>query len=155
VGGFAAGWAFRPRLSFTRLGLPPVTAGEVVRYRVRVENLGNGPARDILVEERALPLGLQHAAEPAEIELLEPGARREVVLSLSCPARGSYALPWLQAASHFPSAIAKWPQRSRQQSRLTVYPRIRTIPTLGLPPRLGGSREGGPRAQGRGEAADL
>ena len=127
------GLPFRPRVSLTRLLPPPVSAGDTLVYRVRVENTGRRAVRQLVIEERLLPAELRRIEEPPVIDALAPGERTEVTLRLRCTTRGVYELGFLQAASHFPSALVKWPRRSRMKDRLLVYPRFTPLESFDVP----------------------
>jgi uncharacterized protein (DUF58 family) len=127
------GLPFRPRVSLTRLLPPPVSAGDTLTYRVRVENSGRRTVRHLVVEERDLPPQLRSVGEPPVIDSLAPGERAEVTLRLTCTTRGVYELSALQAASLFPSALVKWPRRSPGKDRLLVYPRFTPLESLDVP----------------------
>jgi uncharacterized repeat protein (TIGR01451 family) len=127
------GLPFRPRVSLTRLFPPPVSAGDTLTYRVRVENTGRRTVRHIAVEERLLPPELRRVGEPPVIDALAPGERTEVTLRLQCTTRGVYELGALQAASLFPSALVKWPRRSPAKDRVLVYPRFTPLESLDVP----------------------
>ncbi|QRK11428.1 DUF58 domain-containing protein [Archangium violaceum] len=127
------GLPFRPRVSLTRLLPPPVSAGDTLTYRVRVENTGRRTVRHIAVEERGLPPELRRVGEPPIIDALAPGEHSEVTLRLTCSTRGVYELGALQAASLFPSALVKWPRRSPGKDRLLVYPRFTPLESLDVP----------------------
>ena len=129
----AAGAAFRPKVRLTRLLPPPVSAGDLLTYRVRVENVGRWTARQLLVEDRGLPPDLRKVGEPEIIERLGPGETAEVKVSLLCRMRGVYPLSRLQAASAFPSGIFKWPRRVRTSDRLVVYPSFTRLEAFDVP----------------------
>lgn len=120
----ALGALFRPRARLTRLLPPPASAGEVLRYRVRLENTGARPLRLVTVQERGLPAELRPLLEPEPFPLVPPGESREVQLELSCLRRGAYALAPLQAASAFPASLVKWGRSAGRPQRLLVYPRL-------------------------------
>ncbi len=127
------GLPFRPRVSLTRLLPPPVSAGDTLTYRVRVENPGPRTVRHLVVEERDLPPELRAVGEPPVIDSLAPGERAEVTLRLTCTTRGVYELSSLQAASLFPSALVKWSRRSPGRDRLLVYPRFTPLESFDVP----------------------
>ena len=127
------GAPFRPRVSLTRLLPPPVSAGDTLTYRVRVENTGRRTVRHVAIEERNLPSELRAVGEPPLIDALAPGERTEVTLHLQCTTRGVYELASLQAASLFPSALVKWPRRSVGRDRVLVYPRFTPLESLEVP----------------------
>ena len=127
------GLPFRPRVTLTRLLPPPVSAGDTLVYRVRVENPGRRTVRHLTLEERHLPPGLRRVGEPPVIDSLAPGERAEVILRLVCSTRGVYELGALQAASHFPAGLVKWPRTSRAKDRLLVYPRFTPLESLDVP----------------------
>jgi uncharacterized protein (DUF58 family) len=131
--GVLVGLPFRPRVSLTRLLPPPVSAGDTLRYRVRVHNTGRLAVRHLAVEERGLPPQLKRVGEPPVLDVLAPGEAAEVELRLLCNTRGVYVLEALQAASHFPSALVKVPRRSRVKDRLLVYPRFTPLDSLDVP----------------------
>jgi uncharacterized repeat protein (TIGR01451 family) len=133
VAAAVVGAPFRPRVSLTRLLPPPVSAGDTLTYRVRVENTGRRTVRHIAVEERDLPPELRAVGEPPVIDSLAPGERTEVTLRLRCSTRGIYQVGALQAASLFPSALVKWPRRSSAKDRLLVYPRFTPLESLEVP----------------------
>ncbi|WP_257463227.1 DUF58 domain-containing protein [Archangium lipolyticum] len=133
VAATVVGAPFRPRVSLTRLLPPPVSAGDTLTYRVRVENTGRRTVRHIAVEERDLPPELRAVGEPPVIDSLAPGERTEVALRLRCSTRGVYQVGALQAASLFPSALVKWPRRSSVKDRLLVYPRFTPLESLEVP----------------------
>jgi uncharacterized protein (DUF58 family) len=128
-----AGLPFRPRVSLTRLLPPPVSAGDVLTYRVRVENTGRRTLRHVAIEERDLPPQLKPVGEAPVIDALAPGERTEVTLRLTCTTRGVYELSALQAASLFPSALVKWPRRSPGRDRVLVYPRFTPLESFEVP----------------------
>ena len=109
--GLTLGALFRPRVTLARRLPPPASAGEVMSYPVTVTNTGRREAREIIVEERALPPELRPVEEPPVIERLAPGESAQVTLKLSCRRRGAYELKALQAASCFPSGLVKMPRR--------------------------------------------
>jgi uncharacterized repeat protein (TIGR01451 family) len=127
------GLPFRPRVTLTRLLPPPVSAGDTLTYRVRVENTGRRPVRHLVIEERLLPPQLRRVEEPPVIDTLAPGERLEVTLRLRCTTRGVYELAALQAASHFPSALVKWSRRAPVKDRLLVYPRFTALESFDVP----------------------
>ncbi|HEX8822759.1 MAG TPA: DUF58 domain-containing protein [Archangium sp.] len=133
VAAVVVGLPFRPRVSLTRLLPPPVSAGDTLTYRVRVENTGRRTVRHVAIEERDLPSELRAVGEPPVIDSLAPGERAEVTLHLRCTTRGVYALSALQAASLFPSALVKWPRRSPGKDRVLVYPRFTPLESLEVP----------------------
>lgn len=124
---------FRPRLSLTRLLPPPLSAGDTLEYRVRVENPGRRAVRLLDIQERGLPADLRPVGEPACIDVLAPGERREVTLKLSCLRRGAYDLNRLQAASAFPSALFKWGRLTHTSDRLLVYPKLTHLEGFEVP----------------------
>ncbi|ATB29755.1 DUF58 domain-containing protein [Melittangium boletus] len=127
------GLPFRPRVSLTRLLPPPVSAGDMLSYRVRVLNTGRRPVRHLVVEERGLPAELRRVDEPPVIDVLAPGESTEVTLRLKCTTRGVYVLGGLQAASVFPAGLVKSARRSGSQDRLLVYPRFTPLDALDVP----------------------
>jgi uncharacterized protein (DUF58 family) len=133
VGAAVVGLLFRPRVALTRLLPPPVSAGDTLVYRVRVENTGRRVVRKVVVEERNLPSELKAVGESPVVDRLGPGERAEVVLRLECRTRGVYALEALQAASVFPSGLVKWARRSRGKDRLLVYPRFTPLEGFEVP----------------------
>jgi uncharacterized repeat protein (TIGR01451 family) len=155
VGGLAAGLPFRPRVKLSRRLPPPVSAGDTLHYRVLVENRGRWPARKVVVEERNLPPELKSTDEPPVLEVLAPGERAEVSLSLDCSLRGAYELPWLQASSFFPSALVKWPRRTREKDRLLVYPRFTPLARFDVPHGRNYQPGGIPIASSVGESTEL
>jgi uncharacterized protein (DUF58 family) len=155
VGGLTAGLPFRPRVKLSRRLPPPVSAGDTLHYRVLVENHGRWPARKVVLEERNLPPELKPTDEPPVIEVLAPGERAEVSLSLTCSLRGAYELPWLQASSFFPSALVKWPRRAREKDRLLVYPRFTPLARFDVPHGRNYQPGGIPIASSVGESTEL
>jgi uncharacterized protein (DUF58 family) len=155
LGGISAGLPFRPRLTLSRRMPPPVSAGDTLLYRVVIENRGSRPARKVVVEERNLPPTLKPMGEPPVIEVLGPGERAEVSLSLACSTRGAYELPWLQASSFFPSALVKWPRRAPQKERLLVYPRFTPLARFDVPHGRNYQPGGIPIASSVGESTEL
>jgi uncharacterized repeat protein (TIGR01451 family) len=155
VGGLMAGLPFRPRVKLSRRLPPPVSAGDTLHYRVLVENRGRWPARKVVVEERNLPPELRRMDEPPVIEVLAPGERAEVSLSLDCSLRGAYELPWLQASSFFPSALVKWSRRTREKDRLLVYPRFTPLARFDVPHGRNYQPGGIPIASSVGESTEL
>lgn len=155
VGGLTAGLPFRPRVNLSRRLPPPVSAGDTLHYRVLVENRSRWPARKVVVEERNLPPELKLTDEPPVIEVLAPGERAEVSLSLTCSLRGAYELPWLQASSFFPSALVKWPRRAREKDRLLVYPRFTPLARFDVPHGRNYQPGGIPIASSVGESTEL
>jgi len=124
---------FRPRVALTRLLPPPLSAGDTLEYRVRVENTGRRAVRLLEVQERGLPAELRPVGEPASLDLLQPGERREVTLKLACLRRGAYTLDRLQAVSAFPSALVKWGRLTRSPDRLLVYPKVVRLEAFEVP----------------------
>ena len=155
VGGLTAGLPFRPRVKLSRRLPPPVSAGDTLHYRVLVENQGRRPARKVVVEERNLPPELKLTDAPPVIEVLAPGERAEVSLSLACSLRGAYELPWIQASSFFPSALVKWPRRAREKDRLLVYPRFTPLERFDVPHGRNYQPGGIPIASSVGESTEL
>jgi len=155
VGGLTAGLPFRPRVKLSRRLPPPVSAGDTLHYRVLVENHGRWPARKVVLEERNLPPELKPTDEPPVIEVLAPGERAELSLSLTCSLRGAYELPWLQASSFFPSALVKWPRRAREKDRLLVYPRFTPLARFDVPHGRNYQPGGIPIASSVGESTEL
>ncbi len=155
VGGLTAGLPFRPRVKLTRRLPPPVSAGDTLHYRVLVENQGRWPARKVVVEERNLPPELKLRDEPPVIEVLAPGERAEVSLSLACSLRGAYELPWLQASSFFPSALVKLARRALEKDRLLVYPRFTPLARFDVPHGRNYQPGGIPIASSVGESTEL
>lgn len=133
VAAMLAGLPFRPRLRLTRHLPPPASTGDELRYRVTVENVGRFNARHVAVEERDLPADLRPAGEPPMIDLLRPGERAEVTLSLACKARGAYDLRRLTGASVFPSGLFKWPRRGGLSDKVLVYPRFTPLEQFEVP----------------------
>jgi uncharacterized protein (DUF58 family) len=131
--GVVAGLPFRPRVSLTRMLPPPVSAGETLTYRVRVQNTGRRTLRRLTVEERRLPPELKPVGEPVILDSLAPGEHTEVTLRLECRVRGAYVLEALQAASLFPSGLVKWPRRVKTSDRLLVYPRFTPLEEFEVP----------------------
>ena len=68
--GVLVGLPFRPRVSLTRLLPPPVSAGDTLRYRVRVHNTGRFSVRHLTVEERGLPPQLRRVGEPPVLDVI-------------------------------------------------------------------------------------
>ncbi|WP_224249419.1 DUF58 domain-containing protein [Hyalangium gracile] len=155
VAGISAGLPFRPRLTLSRRMPPPVSAGDTLLYRVVVENRGSRPARKVVVEERMLPPELKLAGDPPVLEVLAPGEKAEVTLSLECTTRGAYELPWLQASSFFPSALVKWPRRAPGKERLLVYPRFTPLARFDVPHGRNYQPGGIPIASSVGESTEL
>jgi len=155
VAGLVAGLPFRPRLTLTRRLPPPVSAGDTLLYQVVVENRSRWAARKVVFEERNLPPELKLVGEPPVMELLRPGERAEVSLALSCVTRGAYELPWLQAASFFPSALVKWPRRAPGKDRLLVYPRFTPLERFEVPHGRNYQPGGIPIASSVGESTEL
>lgn len=127
------GWVYRPRLRLTRQITAYPSAGEVFRYRVTVENMGHREIRNVVVEERDLPLELRPVQDPPRIEILVPGESTTVMLELRCERRGAYALTALQGASTYPSGLVKVGAVTRHSTRLLVLPRIQAVEGLTLP----------------------
>jgi uncharacterized protein (DUF58 family) len=126
----AVGALFRPRLVLSRLLPPPASAGDTLSYRVRVQNPGPRAVRLLEVQERNLPADLRPLKEPEPIAILGPGESRELNLELLCLRRGAYALPALQAATAFPSALVKWSARSTGSGRTAKSERVLVYPKL-------------------------
>ncbi len=120
-----------------------------------VENRGKHPARKVMLEERNLPPELKLAGDAPVLEVLEPGARAEVSLALTCSTRGAYELPWLQASSFFPSALVKWPRRAPGKDRLLVYPRFTPLERFDVPHGRNYQPGGIPIASSVGESTEL
>jgi uncharacterized repeat protein (TIGR01451 family) len=155
VGGLFTGLPFRPRLTLSRRMPPPVSAGDTLLYQVVIENRGTRPARKVVVEERNLPPELRPAGDPPVLEVLRPGERAEVSLSLECSTRGAYELPWLQSSSFFPSALVKWPRRAPGKERLLVYPRFTPLARFDVPHGRNYQPGGIPIASSVGESTEL
>jgi len=128
-----AGWFYRPRLRMTRQITTFPTVGEVFRYRVTVENVGVRVARNVLVEERNLPLELRPVEDAPSIESLAPGETVSVTLELRCERRGVYELTRLQGATAYPSGLFKVGAVTRQFDRLLVLPRVTPLEGFELP----------------------
>jgi uncharacterized protein (DUF58 family) len=135
VTAFLTGAFFWPRkkLRLTRHLSPAPSAGEIVSYRVTVQNISRRRVRRIVVEERDLPADLRPVGEPPVIDVLQPGESASVTLQLFCKARGAYRLRRLQAASVYPSALFKWPTWNRTVETLLVYPAITRLEHLEIP----------------------
>jgi uncharacterized protein (DUF58 family) len=131
--GLAVGLLFRPRLQLERQLPPPVSAGEVMTYRVRVHNQGRRTARLVAVQERNLPGELRPVGEAPVIDALAPGEVREVSLQLRCGRRGAYTLGSLQAASAFPSGLVRWGAVSKRADRVLVYPKVQHLEHFEVP----------------------
>lgn len=127
------GLPFRPKVRLTRHLPPPVSAGDLLTYRVTVENLGRRPLRQISVEERGLPPDVRPVGEAQIIPLLRPGERADVSVTVRCKLRGVYPLEKLEAATAFPSGVAKTARRQRGSDRLIVYPRFTPIEGFEVP----------------------
>jgi uncharacterized protein (DUF58 family) len=155
LAGITAGLPFRPRLALARRLPPPVSAGDTLHYQVVVENRGTRSARKVVVEERGLTPELRPVGEPPVLEVLGPGERAEVTLSLACSTRGAYELPWLQGASFFPSALVKWPRRAPGKDRLLVYPRFTPLAGFDVPHGRNYQPGGIPVASSVGESTEL
>lgn len=155
VAGVSAGLPFRPRLKLSRRLPPPVSAGDTLQYRVVVENQGRRTARKVIIEERSLPAELKFLEEPPVIEVLGPGERTEVSLSLVCATRGAYELQWLQASSFFPSALVKVARRTPEKERLLVYPRFTPLARFDVPHGRNYQPGGIPIASSVGESTEL
>jgi uncharacterized repeat protein (TIGR01451 family) len=155
VAGVSVGLPFRPRLKLARRLPPPVSAGDTLQYRVVVENRGRRAVRKVVVEERSLPPELKFLEEPPVIEVLGPGERTEVSLSLVCATRGAYELPWLQASSFFPSALVKVARRASEKDRLLVYPRFTPLARFDVPHGRNYQPGGIPIASSVGESTEL
>jgi uncharacterized protein (DUF58 family) len=155
LGAITAGLPFRPRLALARRLPPPVSAGDTLHYRVVVENQGRRAARKVVVEERDLVPELKSVGEPPVLEVLGPGERAEVTLSLVCSTRGAYELPWLQGSSFFPSALVKWPRRAPGRDRLLVYPRFTPLAGFDVPHGRNYQPGGIPVASRVGESTEL
>jgi uncharacterized protein (DUF58 family) len=123
----------RPRVRIKRLVGAFPSAGEVLAYRVRVENVGRRPLRLLEIQERDLPFEVRPEGEPAVIDRLDPGESTEVTLRLACSLRGAYELRRLQAATPLPSGLVKWPRTVRAVERLLVYPAFRRLTHLDIP----------------------
>ncbi|MGC4117426.1 MAG: DUF58 domain-containing protein [Myxococcales bacterium] len=133
VAGFVAGLAYRPKVTLARRLPPPASAGETMRYAVTVTNTGRRVAREIAVEERALPADLRPVGEAPVVERLAPGESAQVTLELACLRRGAYELKRLQAASCFPSGLVKIPRKVRKNERVLVYPRYTRLEKFDVP----------------------
>lgn len=155
VAGVSAGLPFRPRLKLSRRLPPPVSAGDTLLYRVVVENRGRRTARKVIIEERSLPPELKFLEEPPVIEVLGPGERTEVGLSLLCATRGAYELQGLQASSFFPSALVKVARRTPEKERLLVYPRFTPLARFDVPHGRNYQPGGIPIASSVGESTEL
>lgn len=129
----AIGFLFRPRVRMRRFMPPAPAEGELLTYRVTVENVGQRVARRILVEERDLPSDLRPVGEPPIIDELQPGETVSVTLQLSCKARGAYQLRRLQASSDFPSTLFKWPCQTRETQPVFVYPKLIRLDRVDIP----------------------
>jgi uncharacterized protein (DUF58 family) len=155
VAAAVAGAPFKPRLRLTRRLPPPVSAGDSLRYQVVVENVGRRTARMVSIQERDLPPELRPVGEPPVLDALGPGERAEVTLALACIARGAYELPALQGASAFPSALVKWPSRSRTRDRVLVYPRFTPLEGFEVPHGRNHQPGGIPVASQVGDSAEF
>lgn len=136
LAGFIAGLLFRPRAEAERQLPHPPAAGQTLRYRVRVRNVGRRPIRALAVVEGRLPFGL-HAAPETEgdgsLETLAPGESRDVTLAIECPLRGAFELAPLRVGSSYPSGLVRWTRLSGRRQRLVVYPRFLTQREFELP----------------------
>lgn len=141
LGGLAAGLLlgalFRPRIEATReLPLPP-TAGGVLRYRIRVRNMGAREVRGLSVTEGLLPVGLRMVPEAeggsASIEHLAAGEEASVTLALHCPERGAFELGPLRAGSSYPSGLIRVAGNTGTPKRLVVHPSFTPQHELEIP----------------------
>lgn len=126
------GALFRPSIVVQRVLPPPLSAGDVLRYKVKVRNRGR-TARLVDICERDLPAALRPFEAERPIGVLRPGEEREITLGLACLRRGAYDLPALQAASAFPSGFVKWGRRVRAPDRLLVYPTLTHLEGFEVP----------------------
>jgi len=141
AGGLVAAWLvgrrWRPEVEITRLLPSPPVAGESLRYRVRVRNVGKRPLRELTVSEGQTPWGLFHPAAAdggsATLDELEPGEEADLHLSLRADQRGAYTLRPLLVGSSFPSGLVRPIVRPGPKQRLLVYPRFVTQRELELP----------------------
>ena len=137
IAGLASGFFVRPQLEAQRVLPPPASAGQLLRYRVRLRNRGPRPLRALLVAEHALPLGLYAVEEGeggcAQLQTLGPGEQATVSLALRCAERGAYQLTPLRVGTSFPSGLVRWPRAVTQAQRLLVFPRFTTQHEFELP----------------------
>jgi uncharacterized protein (DUF58 family) len=131
--GLVLGIAFWPKVTLSRRLPPPASAGEIMSYPVLVENLGRRVARQIAVEERALPPELRPVGEAPVIERLAPGESAQVTLRVTCTRRGAFELKALQGASLFPAGLFKIPRKTRARERVIVYPRFERLERFEVP----------------------
>lgn len=131
--GVVLGAPFRPNVRMQRHITAFPSAGDLFTYRVSVENTGRRTIRNLFVEERRLPAELRPVGEPPVIDVLQPGERTTVTLSLRCGWRGAYVLDALQAGTAFPTGVFKWSRRSPTQDRVLVYPRFTPLPGFEVP----------------------
>jgi len=136
AGALMSPW-FRPRITAERLMPSPPTAGQILRYRVRVKNTGTRPVRGLTLVEGKVPFGLYMVAEKdggvAEHDLLLPGEETVLTLALRCSRRGAFELSYLNAGSAFPSGLVRWPRRVGNARQLLVYPTFVTQHEFELP----------------------
>jgi uncharacterized protein (DUF58 family) len=141
LGALFAAWLMsylsRPDVVARRQLPPPPTAGQTLRYRVRVCNRGRHPLRALQVAEGVLPNGVYRVAGraggSATVELLQPGEAAELNLVVRCPYRGAFDLKPLLVGSSFPSGLVRRPRAAGDQQRLLVYPSFITQHELELP----------------------
>lgn len=127
------GLPFMPRVRLQRQMRAFPSAGETFSYLVEVENLSRWTLRDVLVEERGLPLELRPVGEAARIRMLRPKERALVRLQLRCTQRGAWRLERLQAATAYPTALVKMGRCHRLPETLLVYPHLTLLPDFEVP----------------------
>jgi uncharacterized protein (DUF58 family) len=131
--GLVVGFPFKPKLKLKR-HLPPAPAtGDLLSYRVTVQNVGKRVARSLIVEERNLPADLRPVGEPPMIDVLHPGETVSVTLTLNCLSRGAYELNRLQAATIFPAGLWKRAFKSREADTVLVYPKLTPVDRVDIP----------------------
>jgi uncharacterized repeat protein (TIGR01451 family) len=141
IGALLAAWtiglAFRPRVEARRELPPPPSAGQTLRYQVRLRNRGRHTVKALSVTEGTLPFGLhmvpEHDGGCATTSSLAPGAEVSLSLAVRCMERGAYELKPILAGSAFPSGLIRWPRRGGGGQRLVVYPRFVTQHEFELP----------------------
>lgn len=84
----------KPELTITHAGPQKILKGQTARFRVTIQNNGDGVARDVVIEDEVPPgfaFGNGQGSRLAyEVGNLPPGARREVTLSLRAVEPGRY-----------------------------------------------------------------
>jgi uncharacterized protein (DUF58 family) len=128
-----AGLLMRPRVKLSGDLPDKMSAGQVSRSTVRIQNLGRLPAFDVGLGLFGLPSAVTLQERPPTIATLAPGASAELPIVLRAERRGQHRMPDLETFTSFAFHFYRRTGTRRRTPPLLVVPAFSPLADVDLP----------------------